>query len=410
MVRGRRVARRAAASALLIGLVAACAGGPAADRAGREQAEPAPPGAEEAEPGSPPSAVPPDASGPDLDPDPTPELPDPDPAPAVGTAEVAEVVARGLDSPWGLAELPNGDLLVGSRDKATIHQVDRNRGETTLLGTVQGVAPGGEGGLLGIAFEGEHVYAYYTTASDNRISRFLLREERAEGSRLSSPDHLVTRIPKGDSHNGGRIAFGPDGLLYAGTGDAGAPDSAQDPESLAGKILRMTPRGRPPEDGNLNSGSLVHSLGHRNVQGLAWDAAERLWATDLGPAASDELNLIQQGGNYGWPDVTGTGGDPEFVDPVHEWDPAEASPSGLAQVSGSLWVAALRGERLWRVPLDGTGTGIVAEPQSFLDEEYGRLRSVLPAGDGELWVLTNNTDGRGHPGEGDDMLIRMSVT
>ncbi|GAA2400233.1 PQQ-dependent sugar dehydrogenase [Streptomyces glaucosporus] len=334
------------------------------------------------------------------------------PAPAKGSAKVVETVATGLKSPWGLAPLPDGDLLVSSRDEGTILRVDADSGETTELGTVPGVDPGGEGGLLGIAVppdfaENRYVYAYFTSASDNRIVRMLYEEDKEEGNQLGAPSTVFRGIPKGTIHNGGRIAFGPDRMLYAGTGDSGDESLAQDRDSLGGKILRMTPDGEPPGHGNPEADSVVYSWGHRNVQGLAWDAGKRLWAAEFGQNTWDELNLIRPGGNYGWPEVEGEAGEKGFVDPVAQWKPADASPSGIAVANGSVWMAGLRGERLWRIPLRGGEA--VADPQAFLEGEYGRLRTVVSDGGDGLWLVTSETDSRGTPGEDDDRILRLEV-
>ncbi|GAA3376014.1 PQQ-dependent sugar dehydrogenase [Streptomyces sannanensis] len=320
-------------------------------------------------------------------------------------------LTKDLASPWGLAALPDGDLLVSSRDQGTITRIDTETGRKTLLGSVPGVAPGGEGGLLGLAvpptYASDHlVYAYFTTESDNRIARVLYDERKPAGQQLGAPDTILRGIPKGVIHNGGRIAFGPDGMLYAGTGETGNPGLAQDKKSLGGKILRMTPDGRPLH-GNPYPDSVVYSYGHRNVQGLSWDADKRLWASEFGQHEWDELNLIQPGKNYGWPEVEGKGGRPEYVDPVAVWPVAEASPSGIAYVRGSIWMAGLRGERLWRIPL--RGAGLAAEPQAFLKGEYGRLRTVLAAGGDRMWLMTSNTDTRGTPKPGDDRILLLQV-
>ncbi|MEU8349422.1 PQQ-dependent sugar dehydrogenase, partial [Streptomyces sp. NPDC048845] len=226
------------------------------------------------------------------------------PAPAKGSVKVAETVAENLDSPWGLAPLPGGDLLVSSRDTGKILRVDADSGKKTELGTVPGVAAAGEGGLLGIAVpeDEEMVYAYFTTASDNRIVRMLYSADKPQGSQLGAPDTVLKGIPKGITHNGGRIAFGPDGMLYAGTGEGGREDLSQDRDSLGGKILRMTPDGEPVH-GNPEADSVVYSFGHRNVQGLDWDKDKRLWAAEFGQDTWDELNRIEPGKNYGWPEV-----------------------------------------------------------------------------------------------------------
>ncbi|MFE1904739.1 PQQ-dependent sugar dehydrogenase [Streptomyces gardneri] len=317
---------------------------------------------------------------------------------------VAGTLTEGLKSPWGLAQLPGGDLLVSSRDERTITRVDGRSGAKTPLGEVPGVVPDGEGGLMGLAVRDGWVYAYLTAASDNRIVR--MRYGGGDGDRLGAPEPVLTGIPKGTVHNGGRIAFGPDGMLYAGTGETGVTGLAQDRASLGGKILRMTPEGRPAP-GNPFPGSVVYTYGHRNVQGIAWDADGRLWAAEFGQNTWDELNLIEPGKNYGWPEAEGQAGREGFVDPVAQWPTSEASPSGIAYARGAIWMAALRGERLWRVPLSGTERS--GDPEAFLSGEYGRLRTVLAGGDGRLWLVSSETDTRGTPEPGDDRILRLEV-
>ncbi|MER7623988.1 PQQ-dependent sugar dehydrogenase [Streptomyces sp. NPDC126503] len=321
-----------------------------------------------------------------------------------GRVTVAGTLTEGLRSPWGLAALPGGDLLVSSRDERTVTRVDARTGAKTVLGEVPGVVPGGEGGLMGLAVRDGWVYAYLTAASDNRVVR--MRYGGGAGDRLGAPEPVLTGIPKGVVHNGGRIAFGPDGMLYAGTGETGETGLAQDRDSLGGKILRMTPEGRPAP-GNPFPGSVVYSYGHRNVQGLAWDDAGRLWAAEFGQNTWDELNRIEAGRNYGWPEVEGRAGRAGFTDPVAQWPTAEASPSGIAFARGAVWMAGLRGERLWRVPV--AGAGAAGGPRAFLSGEYGRLRTVLAGGDGRLWLVTSETDTRGTPEPGDDRILRLEV-
>jgi glucose/arabinose dehydrogenase len=329
-----------------------------------------------------------------------------------GSVTVVSTLTEDLNSPWGLAALPDGDLLVSSRDEGTITRIDTETGKKTQLGKVPGVSPAGEGGLLGIAipptYASDHqVYAYFTTESDNRIVRMVYDEKRPAGQRLGAPDTVLRGIPKGFIHNGGRIAFGPDKMLYAGTGESGEKGLAQNDTSLGGKILRMTPDGQPVH-GNPEPDSVVYSPGHRNVQGLAWDSRKQLWASEFGQDTWDELNLIEPGKNYGWPEVEGKEGRPGFVDPVEQWRTKDASPSGIAYAEGSIWMAGLRGERLWRIPLAGRESA--AEPQAFLTGKYGRLRTVLSAGGDRLWLVTSETDGRGSPQPGDDRILQLKVT
>ncbi|MFF7855858.1 PQQ-dependent sugar dehydrogenase [Streptomyces sp. NPDC007904] len=332
--------------------------------------------------------------------------------PAKGSVKVVRTVATGLSTPWGLAPLGDGDLLVSSRDEATITRVDGRTGRKTELGEVPGVSPSGEGGLLGIALSPEYaadhmVYAYFTSASDNRVVRMRYDERRPAGEQLGAPDTVFRGIPKGVIHNGGRIAFGPDRMLYVGTGESGDTGLSQDKDSLGGKILRLTPEGEPAP-GNPFSGSPVYSFGHRNVQGLAWDREQRLFASEFGQNTWDELNAIKPGDNYGWPEAEGRSGEGGFHDPIDQWSTDEASPSGIAHAEGSIWMAGLRGQRLWRIPLSGAEAS--ADPQAFLEGEYGRLRTVVPAGGDRLWLVTSNTDGRGDPKDGDDRILELRVS
>ncbi|MCF4119935.1 PQQ-dependent sugar dehydrogenase [Antribacter sp. KLBMP9083] len=330
----------------------------------------------------------------------------------------AATVADGLPVPWGLAPLADGRLLVSLRDEARLVVVEPASGQVldvTGPGAERLAAetrPRSEAGLLGVvvAPEGE-VFVYRTGADDNAVLRGTL-----DGAVLGPLTVVVSGIPAAANHDGGRLALGPDGYLYVSTGDAGLRDAAQDPGSLAGKILRVTRDGEPAP-GNPDPASPVWSLGHRNVQGLGWDASGRMFASEFGQNTLDELNVIKPGANYGWPEVEGPGGaSTGFVDPVAWWPTTDASPSGLAVTDEAVYLAGLRGERLWRVPLLGTPDEVAAgtspgfgQPQELLAGEYGRLRAVLVAGPGELYVLTGNTDGRGDPREGDDRLLRVTV-
>ena len=314
-------------------------------------------------------------------------------------------VATGLDVPWGIAFLADGSALIAERGSGAVTHLIAP-GMTTPAGQVAGVAARGEGGLLGLATSGQTVFAYLTTAQDNRVVTmgFQNGSEGADGPELGPPTPILTGIPAAATHNGGRIAFGPDGKLYVATGDAGDRGSAQDLTSLSGKILRINPDGTAPPD-NPYPGSPVWSFGHRNIQGLAWDSAGRLWATEYGANRVDELNLIEPGGNYGWPMAEGRADRAGLIDPVVEWSTSEASPSGLAYHGGSLWVAALRGQRLIRMPVHGDGT--LGEAEAMFAGQYGRLRTVVAAPDGALWFSTSNRDGRGSPRDGDDRILQI---
>ena len=310
-----------------------------------------------------------------------------------------KTIATGLQVPCGVAFLPDGSALVSERPTGEIVRIPKGGGRARGVMHVPGVNANGEGGLLGLAVSPHYssdrlVYAYMTTAGDNRIVRF----------RLGGPVHpILTGLQEASIHDGGRIAFGPDGKLYAGVGDAGNTANAQNRSSRNGKILRINPDGSIPKD-NPFPGSPVWTLGHRNVQGLAWDRSGRLWATEFGQDTWDEINLISKGRNYGWPIVEGKGSTHggRFTNPLVTWPTDESSPSGAAILNGTLYAGALAGRRLWKIPLHGSKTG---KPVAVLTGRYGRLRTVVAAPGGGLWVTTSNRDGRGSPHSGDDKIL-----
>jgi glucose/arabinose dehydrogenase len=320
-------------------------------------------------------------------------------------ARVVGTVAEGLAAPWGITFLPDGSALVGERDTTRVLAVPPGGGSVREVGSVSQAEPRGEAGLLGLATSPSYaedglVYAYVSTAQDNRVVR-----ARYDGQRLGPVEPVLTGIPNGFIHDGGRLLFADDGTLFVSTGETGDEELAQDRDSLAGKILRITPDG-DPAPGNPVSGSPVWTMGHRNVQGLAFDDAGRLWASEFGADTWDELNRIDRGRNYGWPRAEGRAGLDGFRDPFVQWRTSEASPSGLAFLDGSLWMASLRGQRLWQVPVTRAGTG---EPRDWFVGDYGRLRTVVVAPGGHLWVTTSNRDGRGDPVPGDDRILEIAV-
>jgi glucose/arabinose dehydrogenase len=318
-------------------------------------------------------------------------------------------LATDLEVPWSFAFLPGGEALVTERDSGRLLRVSPSGGVREVQTLPE--RGSGEGGLLGVAVspdygEDRYVYAYYTTETDNRVVRFRLGEE---------PEPILTGIPVNTYHDGGRIRFGPDGMLYVSTGDAGDTGNSQDLSSLGGKILRVEPEGSVPPD-NPFPGSPVYSYGHRNVEGLAWDEEGQLYASEFGQNTWDEVNRIEAGENYGWPEVEGEGGEDEgYVDPITVWPTSQASPSGaeipvggaIRRWEGDLFVAALRGERLWHLELNGRGE--VTGREKLLDGEVGRVRDVAQAPDGSLWVSTSNHDTYGSPVSGqDDRILRLA--
>ena len=329
---------------------------------------------------------------------PDPSSPSPSTVQSRGDPRARELVSD-LEAPWGLVPLKDGSFLISERDARKIVRVAN--GSTSLVRTIDQADPAGEGGLLGLAItENEKtVFAYYTATSDNRIVSMSW-----DGRELGAPKVILRGIPKGFIHNGGRMVVGPDSYLYVGTGESGSGRLSQKKDSLGGKILRLRLDGRPAPDNPF--GNEVFSYGHRNVQGLAFDEEGRLWASEFGQQTWDELNLIKKGADYGWPEVEGSGNVKGMTNPKVVWRTSDASPSGLAYWQGSLWMAGLRGERLWQIPLDGTKTG---DPVAHFRGDYGRLRTVQVASDGNSLLLTDsNTDGRGDPARNDDRLFQIT--
>ena len=320
-----------------------------------------------------------------------------------GGAPRVHTVAAGLEVPWALAFASDGRLFVTERP-GRLRVISQGRLVAEPLATLE-VAQSGEAGLMGLALAPDfdrsgQLYVCYTARrpSVNRVSRLTVRERRASDERIVLDD-----LPAAGIHDGCRLKFGPDGKLYVTLGDAARPADAQRREVLAGKILRLEPDGSVPA-GNPFRDSPVWSLGHRNPQGLAWDAAGRLWASEHGSSAHDEINLIQPGRNYGWPEVQGDATRDGMVPPAVHSGSATWAPSGMAFLDGSLYVAGLRGRRLLKVTLRD---GRVAGTASLLESAYGRLRDVAAGPDGALYVTTSNRDGRGSPARDDDRILRV---
>ncbi|WP_332666628.1 PQQ-dependent sugar dehydrogenase [Aeromicrobium sp.] len=316
---------------------------------------------------------------------------------------IASTVATGLNVPWEIVFLAGGDALVSQRDEGSIVRISTT-GEVTKVGDVDGASgrPGGEGGLLGLALAPDDestLFAFVTTDSDNRVVRLTL-----DGDSLGEQEPILTGIAIGSRHHGGRILFDGEGNLFVSTGDAGDGALSQDKGSLNGKILRITQDGKAAPDNPFDNHTW--SYGHRNIEGLAFDTDGRLWATEFGERSADELNLIERGKNYGWPEAEGRSDNSDFVNPKVTWGTDECSPAGLAITRSTAFLGALQGECLFGVRLDGQEVG---KPRAYFGGEHGRIRTVVTAPDGALWVGTSNTDGRGDPRKNDDRIFRVTL-
>ncbi|UQZ37580.1 glucose sorbosone dehydrogenase [Paenibacillus sp. PK3_47] len=330
----------------------------------------------------------------------------------------AETLVSGLNVPWEIAFAPDGRIFITERP-GTLRVIENGKlREAPLLELYAPFVSTGEGGLLGLALDpafadNGYAYVYHSYREgdgiQNRVLRIIIDSSAAEIDKV-----LLDGIPGDTNHNGGRIKFGPDGYLYVTTGERYEPELAQDKESLGGKILRIAPDGSIPED-NPWPDSPVYSWGHRNAQGLSWQPGTGvLYSSEHGQSSHDEINIIEPGANYGWPLIEGgqageEGGISLKSPLLHSGDETWA-PSGTAFITqgpwkGELLVASLAGEQLlWVSPSGSNG-----EPAAtaLFEEEWGRLRNVAEGPDGTLYVLTNNRDGRGDPGEGDDRLIAL---
>ncbi|MEV4636967.1 PQQ-dependent sugar dehydrogenase [Actinoplanes sp. NPDC049548] len=320
-------------------------------------------------------------------------------------------IATDTDIPWGLVTLPDGSILYTRRDAHDIIRLNPATGAKTSVGTVPNVQnTDGEGGLLGLAisptFGSDHwLYIMHTSPTDNRIVRI-----RLDGDTLNTGTEqiLVSGILRNKFHDGGRLRFGPDGKLYASTGDAQNGANAQNLNSLNGKVLRLNTDGSVPSDNPY--GNYVWSYGHRNPQGLAFDSQGRLWEQEFGNSIMDETNLITKGGNYGWPACEGTSGTcdtPGFIAPKHTYPTADGSCSGIAIVRDVLYAACERGTRMYREVISGSS---LTDVQIYFNGTYGRLRTVEPAADGGLWLTTSNLgDKDSIPNNSDERIFHVTL-
>lgn len=324
------------------------------------------------------------------------------------SALAVTVIAEHLNIPWEMVFLPDGDLLVTERPG-----ILKRVGQNQQVYEIKGVKHLGEGGLLGMALhplfaDNQWLYLYFTTATGesltNRVERYRLADDRLIERKI-----IIENIPGANYHDGGRLAFGPDGFLYISTGDATRENLAQDVNSLAGKILRVSDEGLIPGDNPF--GNAVYSYGHRNVQGITWDSEGQLWATEHGRSGIlsgfDELNKIVAGGNYGWPEIQGDEKKEGMIEPVLHSGPRETwAPAGLTFVDGSLFFVGLRGQTLYEVPLR-SADGL--RLKGHFKDEFGRLRAVVLGPDRALYLATSNTDGRGESEPNDDRIIRVPL-
>ena len=335
---------------------------------------------------------PPPQVGPPTETPPVPGPGDPaDPEADEGAGD-PNVVASGLTVPTGLVVLPDGSAVVGERDSGRLLQVFPDRSPARELMTLPGIDTAGDGGLLGLALsptfaEDGLFYAYVSTATDNRVVRFPMG---------GTPNPVLTGIPRGETHNGGGLLFAPDGSLFVGTGDTGDAGLAQDPASLGGKVLRVDVFGRPVE-----GAGPVHSTGHADVPALCLGGEQALFATDGSATGTDELNLVTEGGDAGWPTAGA-----ESTDPVVEFPAGEGGLGGCAVAGRTVFLGSLDGRRVHSVPLDGSGA-LADEPSEFLTDRYGRLRTVVLDSEGALWITTSNRDGAGTPTADDDRVLRI---
>lgn len=318
-------------------------------------------------------------------------------------------VAQNLEVPWALAFLPNNTILVTERSGQVLN-INTQTGAQTLVATIN-VKQIGEGGLHGITlhpdFEAnQYVYIYYTYAGDanqtlNRVSRYTYIDNSIRDETV-----IIDAIPGAANHNGGRIAFGPDEYLYITTGDAQQPSLAQDTNSHAGKILRVTDTGQTAPNNPFDNE--IYSYGHRNPQGICWNENNLLLSTEHGPSGTqsgyDELNLIKPGVNYGWPEIQGDETKNGMQTALIQSGTSTWAPAGAACLGTSIFFGGLRGNALYEAVMrEGT-----VELKTHLSGELGRVRAVTVGPDGMLYISTSNRDGRGIPSSGDDRIIRVN--
>lgn len=325
--------------------------------------------------------------------------------PQLPDAERTTILASELEIPWALAFLPDGQILITERPGRLRLVNTKGVLQKEPIYIVGEVKADGEGGLLGVAIDPNYrsnhlIYLYYTYDSQktlNRVVRYIF-----DGKIFKQDKVIVDAIPGAVFHNGGRLKFGPDGYLYITAGDSLDPSLAQNKNSLAGKILRVDTNGQPAP-GNPFSNP-IYSFGHRNPQGLAWDEKNNLWETEHGQSATDELNLIKPGQNYGWPTIRGDETQNNLISPVAHSSNSTWAPSGMAYLNGSLYFGGLRGKTLYQAVINGNEVTI----KKHLEDQFGRIRDVVLGPDNLLYITTSNRDGRGTIQPGDDKIIKIN--
>jgi len=332
-------------------------------------------------------------------------------------ADMFDEITGGLVTPWAMDFLPNGGIVITERPGRVRLIAEDGRLQYDPLVVLKNVKEVGEGGLLGVAVHpyfsiNKYIYLYYTyNVQVNRIRNDTYNRVvrmRLVGDKLQNEEIIIDGIPGAEFHNGGRIKFGPDSYLYVTTGDAQNPELAQDLNSTAGKILRVTDEGKPAPGNPFDN--MVYSYGHRNPQGLVWDDFRNLWETEHGrsnPSGYDEINLIKSGKNYGWPEFEGDENGAGFEAPVYQ-SGAETTwaPAGVAFSGSFLYFGGLKGEALYRAHMDDAKVDAVKE---YFKGEFGRIRDVVKGPDGNLYISTSNRDGRGKPGLNDDKILKINI-
>ncbi len=321
---------------------------------------------------------------------------------------VAITILKNMKILWALDFLPDGSLIFTERDgKVFTFDPKKDKQPAIIFSFPDNYAESvkGEGGLLGLALhpqfsENNFVYFYHTYAKEGKLFNRVVRMKKNKDT-LQEETILLDNIPGGGNHNGGRIKFGPDGMLYITTGDAGEAKNSQDLKSLAGKILRINDDGSLPKN-NPFENSAVYSYGHRNPQGIAWDSEGNLWATEHGPSSGDEINLIVAGKNYGWPIIKAREKAENMETPIFESTPDTWAPAGSAILGNSLFFAGLRGQALYEFDLK------TRQLKTHFVGQFGRLRDVVVGPDNFLYILTSTRDGRAIPVSGDDQIIRIN--